>query len=75
MDGNGQGVVKMDPSLSPEVLWNGKPNLSVKIGSMDMQNPVTVASGTFGYGPEYAELVDLNKLEQLLLKESHRILI
>ena len=45
-----------------------KPNLSVKIGSMDMQNPVTVASGTFGYGPEYAELVDLNKLGAITVK-------
>ena len=39
-----------------------KPNLEIKIGSMTMKNPVTVASGTFGYGPEYAELVDLNRL-------------
>ncbi|MFL2876508.1 MAG: dihydroorotate dehydrogenase [Pontiellaceae bacterium] len=45
-----------------------KPNLTVQIGSMTMQNPVTVASGTFGYGPEYAELVDLNRLGAITVK-------
>jgi dihydroorotate dehydrogenase (NAD+) catalytic subunit len=37
-------------------------NLTVQIGKMRMQNPVTVASGTFGYGAEYARLMDLNQL-------------
>ncbi len=45
-----------------------KPNLEVKIGSMVMKNPVTVASGTFGYGPEYADLVDLNRLGAITVK-------
>lgn len=45
-----------------------KPDLTVKIGSMTMKNPVTVASGTFGYGPEYADLVDLNKLGAITVK-------
>lgn len=44
------------------------PDLKVKIGSMTMKNPVTVASGTFGYGPEYAELVDLNRLGAVTVK-------
>lgn len=44
------------------------PDLSVTIGSMTMKNPVTVASGTFGYGPEYADLVDLNRLGALTVK-------
>ncbi len=43
-------------------------DLKVKIGSMEMKNPVTVASGTFGYGPEYAELVDLNRLGAITVK-------
>ncbi len=43
-------------------------DLSIKIGSMEMKNPVTVASGTFGYGPEYAELVDLNRLGAITVK-------
>jgi dihydroorotate dehydrogenase (NAD+) catalytic subunit len=33
-----------------------------------MKTPVMVASGTFGYGPEYAELVDLNALGALVVK-------
>ena len=35
---------------------------------MRMKNPVTVASGTFGYGPEYADLVDLNRLGAITVK-------
>lgn len=35
---------------------------------MTMKNPVTVASGTFGYGPEYADLVDLNRLGAITVK-------
>lgn len=45
-----------------------KPDLKVKIGAMEMKNPVTVASGTFGYGPEYAELVDLDRLGAMTVK-------
>jgi len=43
-------------------------NLSVKIGSLTLQNPVTVASGTFGYGVEYAQLLDLNQLGAVVVK-------
>jgi len=37
-------------------------DLSVKLGSMEFANPVIAASGTFGYGIEFAPFVDLNKL-------------
>jgi dihydroorotate dehydrogenase (NAD+) catalytic subunit len=43
-------------------------NLSVKIGKLTMQNPVTVASGTFGYGAEYSRLIDLNQLGAVTVK-------
>jgi dihydroorotate dehydrogenase (NAD+) catalytic subunit len=43
-------------------------NLSVKIGKLTLQNPVTVASGTFGYGVEYAQLIDLNQLGAVTVK-------
>jgi dihydroorotate dehydrogenase (NAD+) catalytic subunit len=43
-------------------------NLSVKIGTLTLQNPVTVASGTFGYGVEYSHLVDLNQLGAVVVK-------
>ncbi len=44
------------------------PDLSVHIGRLKMKTPVMVASGTFGYGPEYADLVDLNKLGAIVVK-------
>ncbi len=43
-------------------------NLSVKLGRLTLQNPVTVASGTFGYGVEYARLIDLNQLGAVVVK-------
>src|ERR1017187_2270729 len=43
-------------------------NLSVKIGTLTLQNPVTVASGTFGYGVEYSQLIDLNQLGAVTVK-------
>ncbi|MCG2679470.1 MAG: dihydroorotate dehydrogenase [Kiritimatiellae bacterium] len=47
---------------------NMKPKLAVSVGGIAMQNPVMVASGTFGYGPEYAGLVDLNRLGAFVVK-------
>jgi len=43
-------------------------NLLVKIGKLKLQNPVMVASGTFGYGVEYAQLLDLNQLGAVVVK-------
>ena len=43
-------------------------DLSVKLHDMEFQNPVTVASGTFGFGEEMAEFVDLNKLGGIFVK-------
>jgi dihydroorotate dehydrogenase (NAD+) catalytic subunit len=43
-------------------------NLSVQIGKLKLQNPVMVASGTFGYGVEYAQLLDLNQLGAVVVK-------
>jgi dihydroorotate dehydrogenase (NAD+) catalytic subunit len=43
-------------------------NLSVQIGKLRLQNPVMVASGTFGYGVEYAQLLDLNQLGAVVVK-------
>jgi dihydroorotate dehydrogenase (NAD+) catalytic subunit len=44
------------------------PNMEITIGKIRMRNPVMVASGTFGYGPEYADYLDLNKLGALVVK-------
>lgn len=43
-------------------------NLKVKIGKLEMQNPVMTASGTFGYGTEFAEFVDLGSLGAVVMK-------
>jgi dihydroorotate dehydrogenase (NAD+) catalytic subunit len=43
-------------------------NLSVEVGGIVMRNPVMAASGTFGYGEEFASLVDLNKLGGIIVK-------
>lgn len=37
-------------------------DLSVNIGSLMMSNPVMTASGTFGYGKEFEDFVDLEKI-------------
>jgi len=44
------------------------PDISVRLGHIRMKSPVMVASGTFGYGPEYADLVDLNRLGAIVVK-------
>ncbi|MDL1965118.1 MAG: dihydroorotate dehydrogenase [Candidatus Desulfofervidus auxilii] len=43
-------------------------NLGVKVGRLELKNPVLVASGTFGYGEEYAPLIDLNQLGGIVVK-------
>jgi dihydroorotate dehydrogenase (NAD+) catalytic subunit len=43
-------------------------DLSVDIGGLKLRNPVLTASGTFGYGGEYASLVDLNRLGAIVVK-------
>jgi dihydroorotate dehydrogenase (NAD+) catalytic subunit len=45
-----------------------KPNLEVSIGKLKLKNPVMTASGTFGYGEEYASYVDLNRLGAIVVK-------
>lgn len=43
-------------------------DLSVKIGSLKLRNPIMLASGTVGYGSEIAEFVDLNKIGAIVTK-------
>lgn len=42
--------------------------LQVKIGALTLQNPVMTASGTFGYGLEFADLIDLDRLGGFVVK-------
>lgn len=37
-------------------------NLNVKFGNIEFKNPLVMASGTFGFGKEYAEIYDIEKL-------------
>ena len=43
-------------------------NLSVKINHLSLKNPVMTASGTFGYGLEYADFVPLEELGGIIVK-------
>ena len=43
-------------------------DLAVEVGAVRLANPVIAASGTFGYGIEFAHLVDLNRLGGLVVK-------
>lgn len=43
-------------------------NISTKIGGLTLKNPILTASGTFGYGTEYKDLVDLNSLGGIIVK-------
>jgi dihydroorotate dehydrogenase (NAD+) catalytic subunit len=45
-----------------------KPNLTVNIGKLELKNPVMVASGTFGYGEEFKDFMDLKKLGAIVTK-------
>lgn len=45
-----------------------KINLAVNVGGIEMKNPVTTASGTFGFGFEYASLIDVKRLGALVVK-------
>lgn len=42
--------------------------LNVKVGGLDLKNPVMTASGTFGYGIEFADFIDLNQLGGFIVK-------
>ena len=48
------------------------PDLHVKIGSVDFENPIFVASGTYGYGTEVSELADITGLGAIVTKSITR---
>jgi len=47
---------------------DAEPDLTVAIGALRMRNPVMVASGTFGFGTEYADIVDISRLGAIVVK-------
>ena len=42
--------------------------LQTKIHNLTLKNPVMTASGTFGYGEEFADFIDLNRLGGIIVK-------
>jgi len=47
---------------------NATPDLRVRLAGLELKNPVTVASGTFGYGEEYSRYFDIAKLGAVTTK-------
>src|SRR6266568_7330696 len=45
-----------------------QPKMDTEIAGIHFQNPVLTASGTFGYGKEFAHLIDLNELGGIVVK-------
>ena len=43
-------------------------DLTTKIGTLTMKNPVMTASGTFGYGTEYSDFIDISKIGGIIVK-------
>ena len=43
-------------------------DLSVKLGGLELKNPVMTASGTFGYGLEFADFVNLEEIGGIIMK-------
>lgn len=43
-------------------------DLSVNIGELQMKNPVMTASGTFGYGEEFSDFIDIARIGGIIVK-------
>lgn len=43
-------------------------DLSVKLGKLQLKNPVMTASGTFGYGTEYSDFIDISRIGGIIVK-------
>lgn len=51
---------------------NDMAKLDINIGALSLKNPVLTASGTFGYGEEFADFIDLNRLGGFIVKGTDR---
>ena len=43
-------------------------NLNINIGKLQLKNPVMTASGTFGYGPEFSDFIDISRMGGIIVK-------
>jgi len=55
-------------SSLPSVSSSDRVDLTVQVGALRLSNPIITAGGTFGYGVEFAHLVDLNRLGGFVTK-------
>jgi dihydroorotate dehydrogenase (NAD+) catalytic subunit len=46
----------------------GIPDLTVSFAGIELKNPIIAASGTFGYGIEFADILHLDRLGGLVVK-------
>ena len=64
--GNSDILPEMTTATTPAQEFT--PQLEIEIAGVRFQNPVWTASGTFGYGKEFAHLIDLNQLGAICVK-------
>ena len=58
----------MSTDARPAAPRAAAPDLAVRIGPLALRNPILTASGTFGYGDEYAHVVELRRLGAVVTK-------
>lgn len=54
--------------MTPSTATPGKPDLSVSFAGIQLRNPIIAASGTFGYGVEFEDVVHLDRLGGIVVK-------
>src|SRR5262245_8175918 len=62
----GMGVPKIRNQQSS--INNGMVDLSTEVAGIRLKNPVVAASGTFGYGEEFSQLIDLSQMGGFIVK-------
>ncbi len=58
----------MSPASSPHTGNPNNPDLRVSVAGLELKNPIIAASGTFGYGIEFDDIVHLDRLGGLVVK-------
>src|SRR5207302_7122594 len=49
-------------------MYHGKPDMRVVVAGVELRSPVIAASGTFGYGVEFEEIVALDRIGAFVVK-------
>ena len=68
MGRNSRRLARTSCYAAPDVSSAGPVDLTVNIGALRLRNPIIAASGTFGYGLEFAHLIDLNTIGGFVTK-------